>query len=103
MRLSYSAMSCGIGILDSVGSSSAKKRNREYNEALKNGYDGYTTILASLTSKQKGCITFLRRKGFKPVGKARRNYNTGNNILLFRKDISPKEAEKLSKYQIAFF
>lgn len=44
-------------------------------------------VIASLTVEQKESIKFLLKNGFLQIGKAKKNPNSGNMILLFVKFI----------------
>jgi hypothetical protein len=89
-------ISCGITELEDIGGDKLFPPTAKRFAAAIRGYYGtdMAMILASLTTKQKPEIKFVKSVGFKQVGKALKNPNSGNDILLFKKDITDKDRKK---------
>lgn len=82
MFIANSSISCGVKQLYDVRNGG----QAQYNSVLNNGYCGaYAMLIASVTTTQTKAINLLKRNGFEQVGEAKRNPNSGNNILLFVK------------------
>lgn len=98
MYLAKTKISCGIKQLCDIGYSYDYGHSFKY-RTMKEAYDGVMSkldncvmIIASLTTKQEGAITLLTNNGFKKVGKAKPNPNSGNKIILFVKHFNkPKK------------
>jgi len=90
MRVDGSNISCGIIEL-TIGNNPNKNK---FDKAMRNSWDDAAIILASLNTKQKKAIKFVKSVGFKKVGRKVRNPNSGNEILLFRREITNKDRKK---------
>lgn len=92
MRLKSSGISCGIKQLIDIGYYSKDKTMKNtYDKVMAKTKDQYgyncAMVVASLTTNQKAAIKLLTTNGFKKVGKAKRNPNSGNRIILLVKRI----------------
>ncbi len=91
MFIQRTAVSCGIGQIYRIGNNPNEK---EYNIIMRLAVFDYAMIIASLTTRQKRAIKFIKSKGFKQIDKARKNPNSGNDIILFKKDITKSAIKK---------
>ncbi len=105
MYMNDTDISCGIAQIYQIGSKPNKKKFAAIlYDYIADYYPGdLAMIIASLTTKQKPGIKFMKEMGFKQIGKARKNPNSGNDILLFKKDITDKDRKKYKmgkKYRV---
>jgi hypothetical protein len=100
MNVRVSEISCGIRELADVG-----ENPDVYDLARAIDYSVYhdadcvagTILIASLTTKQKAGIKFLKREGFKAVSRPAMNPNSGNKIVLYMKRLSKADMKRYKK------
>lgn len=97
MNIEDMEISCGICQLANVGRTPKQSDIERCIEDARS--DCFGIILASLAENQgKKPVNFLKKNGFRQVGKWKKNPNSGNRIALFMKRLRPKSKKKEDEY-----
>lgn len=97
MYIDDTQISCGICQLSNIGNNPKQIDMDGCIEDARS--DCYGIMLASLADNQgKRPVTFLKKNGFRQVGKWKKNPNSGNRIALFMKRLRPKKNKDYESY-----
>jgi hypothetical protein len=93
MELIGTEISCGVEQLNDVG---PYPNETEYRHAMRdcNG----AIVVASVPATWKTAISFLKKKGFTKPLRKNRNPNSGNDIVLLVRNITPTDRERFSSH-----
>lgn len=86
MQLRASNISCGVSEIMGVGT---KPSDAEFDNIMRQ-FDG-AILIASVPTRWKNAVKFLKRKGFKQTHRQITNPNTDNKIALFARNVTEKE------------
>lgn len=87
MYLKSSGISCGINELVSVGT---RPTDNQFAEIMRKT-DHCAVLIASVPTRWKNAVKFLKRNGFKQVNREITNPNTKNKIALFSRNVTEKD------------